>query len=335
MLYLRVLYTAKSQVKKTILPSVKMVNYYYKHDEMVFLPAFTTNMWDRNAILTPNTNLVPITKVGTLNTTRTFEDICMARARFLIDLVANTDKKLYVFWSGGLDSTAALLCLMHFASKDKLCILYTDKSLEEYPGFFESVITNSYDSVKFTMSTITQTVNSSCTNGVVVTGEIGDQIFGSIMWLNETRETLLKPWDTFNNIKSLKNIKNFVSANPRGINTVADLLWWFNYSMKYQWVQVRMLVDNNVAKLNVNMFHFFDSAEFNDYAVSTPLEEKIPELRLENYKYPMRVLISKLSNDKVYAFTKPKVASYTPIYGRFARRNIASSIDTNWERGYK
>lgn len=94
---------------------------------------------------------------------------------------------------------------------------------------------------------------------------------------------------------------------------------------------MRMLLNNTASKLNDNIFHFFDTVEFNNYAVSTPMQVKIPKYDCRNYKYPLRELIAKLSGDNDYAFNKPKVYSWGGAYSA----PLATAIDTNWNRHYE
>jgi len=313
-----------------------MVKYYFNAPQMVSMPNVDVNMWDRNEVLTPNTDIIALTKVGRLCAADSFEHICIKRAEELYSIALQQNKKLYVLWSGGLDSTATLLCLMSVVKrKEDLVVLYTDNSVKEYPSFIGAFIDGKYKHIKFTEVFYYETVTKYCMEGIVVTGEIGDQLFGSALFKQESKEDLQRSWKTYKNISKLSNIEAFVEACPQPINTVAEFLWWLNYSMKYQCVQTRMLLDNTVSILNKNIFHFFDTEEFNDYTVSTEMQVKLPEYDIKKYKYPLRKFIDVLSKDSDYAYNKEKIGSYVPVYGKLARLRIATTIDTNWVRDYK
>jgi hypothetical protein len=318
------------------MPDKEVVKYYFNKSQMVHIPNVAMNMWDRSGVLTPNTDIVTITKIGSVKPTELFDNICIKRAEELYNKAKEENKKLFVFWSGGLDSTATLLSLiMVVTNKDDLVVLYTENSIKEYPSFLGAFIDGKYKHIKFTEVFYYETVTKYCMEGIVVTGEIGDQLFGSALFKQESKEDLQRSWKTYKNISKLSNIEAFVEACPQPINTVAEFLWWLNYSMKYQCVQTRMLLDNTVSILNKNIFHFFDTEEFNDYTVSTEMQVKLPEYDIKKYKYPLRKFIDVLSKDSDYAYNKEKIGSYVPVYGKLARLRIATTIDTNWVRDYK
>jgi hypothetical protein len=311
--------------------------YYFDRNQMLLIPAFSEhNMWDRTETLNPNTSIKCITPIGQVNSLLDVHSICFLRAKQLAELAAKEDKKLYVFWSGGLDSTTVFLALKEFLEPKRLGVMYTKASLEEYPGFFESHIVDKFETKEFFMSRLWDAVDYACLNGIAVTGEIADQIFGSVMFLGRSPEQLQLPWQEFNaGLTKEQKVHDFVGACPVEVNNTAQFLWWFNYATKYQNVQLRMLVDNTHSILNKNIFHFFDTKEFNDYAVSTNIEEKIPLYDNSSYKKPLRDFIFKVSGDANYAYNKPKVRSLVPIYGKYSVKKIAKTIDLNWIRGYK
>lgn len=321
------------------MPGTEMVDKKFYYNPNYMLPTnevfAQASMWDRNEIITPNTQIQLLTPVGELVQPASIYDICMNRAIELAALVQNTDKKIHVFWSGGIDSTVVLMCLREALPANKIVVLYTPESLAEYQGFFEQHIQGTFETFKFSMGTIWQAINHACENGIAVTGEIGDQVYGSVLYLDRGKDWLKQPWENFNeSLTASEDYQKFVQACPQKITTTAEFLWWVNYSMKYQLVQCRMLLDNTVSELNKNFYHFFDTKAFNDYAVSTPMEDKMPAYELEAYKKPLRDVIYQLSNDATYAYTKPKVRSLVPVYGRFSQRKRAFAIDANWKRYY-
>jgi len=292
-------------------------------------------LYDRNQIVNPTNDIKLLTPIGELAQVGSIYDLCMERASALAKLVEGTDKKLHLFWSGGIDSTAVLMSLREVMPANKIVVLHTPESLAEYQGFFEQHIQGTFETFEFSMGTVWKAVEFACANGIVVTGEIGDQIYGSVLYLDRGKDWLMQPWENFNaGITADESYHRFVQACPQKITTTAEFLWWVNYSLKYQLVQCRMLLDNTVSELNKNFFHFFDTKAFNDYAVSTPMEDKMPGYVIEAYKKPLRDVIYQLSNDATYAYTKPKVRSLVPVYGRFTRNKVAFAIDTNWKRYY-
>jgi len=303
---------------------------YYLHTSKML----SSYIHDRTGVLPSCGSVVTLAPIGRVTNTKPFSELCKDRAIELSKLVKDNDKKLSVFWSGGLDSTSVLLLLREQLPTNKIVVYYTEKSKEEYPGFFEKNIHNTFETKEFSMFTIWRAVEEAVKEGIVITGEISDQLFGSHTIREYSQEELKAPWQTCTKFNDIEHLAMFVEKCPRPISNVAELLWWVNYGLKYQWVQLRMLQDNNVTVLNENIIHFFDTPEFNDYSMSTDIEEKLPDFDFKQYKYPLREVIYSLSKDANYAFTKPKEDSWSPNYGKFARTRVATSIDTNWVRAY-
>lgn len=310
--------------------------YFHPKHTLPYIKQFDlASMWDRTGTIAPNDKIELLTPIGSLVSEANIYDICMERAQELASLVKDNDKKLHVFWSGGLDSTTALLAIRECLPASKIVILYTDRSLEEYPGFFEKHIHGVYETFHFSMATLWTAVEHACAHGIAVTGEIGDQLFGSVIFMDRDTDWFIRPWQEFDaEITSDESYHRLVEVCPQKIDNVAQFIWWINYTLKYQLAQCRILLDNTVGRLNDNVHHFFDAKSFNDYAVSTPMEDKMPGYNLAAYKKPVRDVIYRLSNDFDYAYTKPKVRSLEPVYGKFSIRRRAKAIATDWTRYY-
>lgn len=313
-----------------------MVNkkYYYNIYQMTlpFLGKNTLGCWDRNLILSPNTNIVVLRPLGVKSEFLDFKTICLKRAEELVKIARQENKKLWVFWSGGLDSTCVYLCLRELATPEEIGVIYSKGSIDEYPKLWEQ-IKKDHEVFEFNMFNTWSGINHACAKGIAVTGELGDQLFGSMMFSDYSSEYLLKPWQDWNIEYSNNEVfQKFVLACPQKINTIQDLLWWINYSTKYQWVQFRMLINNSNSILDKNIFHFFDTTDFNNYTVSTASEDKMPNADMTKYKMPLRKVIADLSKDLEYAYNKPKVASLNPVYGKLSTAINARAIDTEWNR---
>lgn len=303
------------------------MEYYFHQNKTIKLGVLADYMWDRCQVINPTNNIRLLTPLGKVNDIDFFLE-CTKRAEFF----ARLDVPVWVLWSGGLDSTAVFLLLREVLPANRLKVLYTNKSLFEYPGFFETNIHPYYETYKFEMDLLGEAIDNFSKQGLLVTGEIGDQLFGS-SWLTALPiEGIKSDWRAYNSGKLLKipRIEEFINSCPQTLKSAGEVLWWFNYAMKYQYVQVRMLLDNG-AILNKHLYHFFDTQGFNDYAVSTPLEEKMPGFDVAKYKQPLREVINTLSGDSNYAFNKPKVQSWAPSNPTIIK---AIAIDTDWNRYY-
>jgi hypothetical protein len=85
-----------------------------------------------------------------------------------------------VLWSGGIDSTVALISLTKAASssvlRSRIEVVCSAHSIREYPGFFADHITGTFSTLVTTRA-IGETLDH---RGLIVTGEHGDQLFGSV-----------------------------------------------------------------------------------------------------------------------------------------------------------
>jgi len=92
---------------------------------------------DRSGGMTPFMDWKPSPPIKELTSyTYTFEDVCLSRARSLID----TGKKISIFWSGGLDSTTALAVLMSEAPKDQIRVICSPDSIIESGDVFDRYV---------------------------------------------------------------------------------------------------------------------------------------------------------------------------------------------------
>ena len=101
----------------------------------------------------------------------------------------------------------------------------------------------------------------------LVTGELGDQLFGSdLMFRNTWRPNLLKPFVDVMPQPFLDAIAVQLDKAPIAIKDTAELLWWSNFSLKYQFVQYRMYSQGLDPRSNT--YHFFGHADFDRWAIT-------------------------------------------------------------------
>lgn len=293
---------------------------------------------DRSGAFPHHEAMEIIRPIGAVVPIKDFGDIMMERAEYLVNFARQRGKKLYTFWSGGLDSTGVFLALREFANPNELVIVMSESSMDEYPGFYESNIKDKFEVVWTDMYRIWKTTNDVCSDGIAITGEIADQMFGSVKFLDYTRQQLQNNWqDEINkqNGTFVEQLSQFVANSPQPITNLASLYWWLNYATKYQLVQTRMMRNNKTSILEETMFHFYDTKEFNDWSASTPIEDKIPDFSQTTYKMPLRQFILKIGKDENYANNKIKVRSLHPRYGRLSSIVLAVGITNTCERVYE
>jgi hypothetical protein len=155
----------------------------------------------------------------------------------------------------------------------------------------------------------------------IVTGEIGDQLFGSMkMFECKNPEMLSRAFATELKSFHYQKLKPLAMKNPfyNEDKSYACFLWWLNFTLKYQWVQVRMLVRLGREHAQ-NLIHYYDTDDFQAWALSTPMKEKFTDFsKPYTYKMPAKKYIFDYANDLWYFVSKQKVPSlYNTVEKKF------------------
>ena len=185
--------------------------------------------------------------------------------------------------SGGIDSTVALVSLLRAlppAEYDRLHVCLSMVSIDEYPDFFRQHILH-----KLPFELIKPPVTGHFGDrDLVVTGEHGDQLFGSDKLLPlmhnglcyEPYEAVL-PLVVMNKFgkaakvdRLLDYLQPLLAACPVPLQSTFDLYWWLNFSIKWQQVSLRLPVftfQADVSGLVARFRHFFRDARFQAWSL--------------------------------------------------------------------
>jgi hypothetical protein len=294
-------------------------------------PFTVWNAFDRTQTLFMCPDIKEVIPMGALISTKSFSDLCDDRAKELAGIAKG--RKIYVLWSGGIDSTLVLAALRKQIDHKQLTVVYSGKSVEEYLWMFENWVHGKLNTVRFSNRTEDTVLLGECAkDGILCTGEIADQLFGSTLFSRyKDLNVLLKNWRYawhFTNSNFIDRLEHFVSLCPQKINTVKDFLWWYNYAVKYQGVCFRMIINSPGVVLDKNLFHFFHTEAFNDWAVSTPTEEKFYGSDIKQYKMLAKNYIYAETKDSDYRDHKTKIVSAG--FGLLMEKNIHRRISVNW-----
>jgi hypothetical protein len=259
--------------------------------------------------------LDPIPEDG--HTSKSFADICDEAA---LEIIAQ-DKPIDVAWSGGIDSTVALVALFkNGVDLDRLRIVmlpenpstetYRERigSVAEYPEFFDKYINGkiAYDVVKDVRDEISP-------DRLLVTGELGDQLFGSIrLFLRYQPYQIRKPYREVLDLDPtlvdiIEILEPFIAASPVPIETIFDLMWWLNFGLKWQSVSLRILGPDKF-HLADNVFQFFRADDFQRWSFSNH-DRKLQGCDVRSYKMPAKEYIYDFTHDADYRDNKLKVGS--------------------------
>lgn len=286
------------------------------------------------------------------NFSKDFGQVCLETAE---KYWAGNDK-ITVAWSGGIDSTAVALSLIETKPTNKdLEIICTRTSIEEYPAFYDThkaIITIIENDDFFNVKYLEPT-------GVLVTGDVGDLLFGAtrlvysyadgvdkkdqpwqdifLKWDDPFRlKTAVgvateQPWGPKELASFIQIIEEHISVAPFEIKTAFDLLWWLHFTSKMNYDQMNttsIIINKNLPLITSNKFDiskrkaFFQNQDFQLWSMANH-KEKFTGGNI-TYKQPAKDFIFKMNGDEEYFKNKGKELS--------TRRLLSANWWTDWSR---
>jgi hypothetical protein len=254
---------------------------------------------------------------------KSFSRICAERAEAICKKSFEENRKIQILWSGGIDSTLALVSIFRELEKreklEYLEILLSKESVAEYPTFFRDVIEKRLNYIFFEPP-IYDFLDA---EKIIVTGEHGDQIFGSdkaqhFIITNQAFRPFeeILPFVIARKLGSTKSVDALISyltpqieKSPVKIKTLFDFLWWMNFSLKWQHVSLRMFYSDEAERfsLDKNFLHFFSAKDFQNWSISNH-KFKIKQT-WKSYKYIAKECIFDFHKDENYLLNKEKEQS--------------------------
>lgn len=295
---------------------------YYNSDIMEdedylhgFSKRFKAPLVDRTGTL--NRDLAVISKVPSDTAERdlNFNKITNNRAKIILKKAEDENKDIKVSYSGGIDSTVVMVALIknrEVFPKVKITVVLSKESVKEYPKFYNKHIKDKFPLMWANNKNLDKVLaKKGKKDFLIVTGELGDQLFGSaLMFRDNLKDDLSKEWTKVFTPRFVKYWKPLVEQNPQKDRSVANVLWWLNFTLKYQWVQLRMFAMLGGKVPLDNFIHFFGGPRFQRWALATPMSVKFPDLKNEkSYKDPAKQYIYNYTKDKNYLNNKTKKGS--------------------------
>jgi hypothetical protein len=254
---------------------------------------------------------------------RGFETIADAVGESILRESLTTGRRIQVLWSGGIDSTVALIALtkaaFSSALRSRIEVVCSAHSIREYPAFFADHVTGTFSTLVTTRA-IGDTLDH---RNLIITGEHGDQLFGSVklepLVRNGTaglpyRKVLPKVLAEEIGSEAVAHalteyLAPQVARAPVPIRTVFDYIWWVNFSLKWQHVSLRIPVfrRRHCWATYLALRHFFRYDGFQRWALEHRALREIKEWR--RYKEPAKRYIYSFTNDAVYYENKTKEPS--------------------------
>lgn len=267
-----------------------------------------------------------------------FGDMAEARAME----IKSYPEPIYIMYSGGIDSSSAVISFLRTWSAQELervFILASHHSAFEFPELWNIIVDKFGDRILPSFRPIPYY----CEKGYVITGEHGDQLFGSDVirkiYHQFGDEGIHKPWpdimpeiyeDSFGPDIAPKFIALYepaIHVCPFPIKTSFDWIWWFNFTNKWQHVKYRLLANDGwhtPEQSFKKVRHFFDTPEWQRWSLDNH-DMKIGST-YSSYKLAAKEYIVSATGFTSY-LTKPKVGS---LYQIWYSSKFKEAIDTSF-----
>jgi hypothetical protein len=253
----------------------------------------------------------------------TFAQLCDAVAAEIVSEARAAGRNVDVLWSGGIDSTVALVAIVKAAAaggcSEQVRVLLSLDSVYEYPGFFLRHVNG-----KFRMRAVTHPIAEFLDPAVVnVTGEHGDQLFGSHLLESYVRRGLgsvdyreILPLVLLERLRSVRGafrvgrfLEPVFAAAPVPIRTLFDCLWWLNFCLKWQEVTLRLpaVRGEQARAVYDSLRHFYRDERFQAWALANAAG-RCPSV-WARYKEVAKRYILDFTADRAYYRTKEKEVS--------------------------
>jgi hypothetical protein len=312
---------------------------YSKHYLEHFCVRFKAPLVDRTGVM--NRQIAVMTPIPTKPDMRDvlFDVVSDDRANEILQRAKDENKDIRISYSGGIDSTAALVGLLKF--KDEypevnITAVLSQESIDEYPAFYENYIKDKLDVIKSGQRDLNTKLTEQVAEGekdfLVVTGELGDQLFGSALMFKEPYDKRLAwHWEKAFTPMFVQFWKPLVEYMPQSDFSAANVFWWLNFVLKYQWVEMRIYAMVNGQIPFDNIVHFFGGDRFQRWSMMTPMDVKFTDLSdPTTYKMPAKEYIYDYTGDREYLENKLKIGSLKTNLERPIRRGL-ERITTSME----
>lgn len=292
-------------------------------DYVLLAKFFSCGPIDRTRTLDINVPYEVLQDIPTDGTGASFAELCQQVADDIVKEAIEEDRGIQVAWSGGIDSTVALVSLVERlrdrGELQRLCVLMSTGSMREYPGFYERFIVDELRTSPLP-GPLPDAVNEDV---ITITGEHGDQLFGSDHLASLVKSGVAHlpyrhviPFYAAEKLRSRDNAERVmrylepqVSSAPVPIETAFDYLWWCNFSLKWQQVSLRIPAfrRGHVSGLRDRLRHFFGDPRFQAWSLSNGHVRRVRDWRA--YKMEAKKVVLDATGDFDYFATKEKAPS--------------------------
>lgn len=266
-------------------------------------------------------------------------DECMDRKAIELHQL---NSKIYLMWSGGIDSTGVLVSILKNWPKqdlERVTVLLSRESIAEAGGLYSTLVFPNFK----TLNSMTVNLEDLARDGYIVTGEPADQLlgFGQIkrMLIKYGEDVIVGDWKKYAELYFaaetgktvpasviLDNYIPLVDECPWKIKSYFEFLWWMNFSFKYQYTLTRFLSYgewNNPKFFYSKLIHFYNTDEFNFWSINNVQAYLFDK---DYKKLPKNYIIEFTGID-----TYRKKLKRASLQNTWIGQKVNIAIDDNWQ----
>jgi hypothetical protein len=246
------------------------------------------------------------------NFKKNFEDICNDQAISLL----KEGKKINLFWSGGLDSTTALVALLsNCTNRDQISISATYNSIIESGYFYDTFLKPfniNFDLPRTNWSSINKEIVND--NELGISGQGGNNLFTTGAWnidkIVPEAELLKKPYKDVVVKEKQEFYYPVILKSPKPIITYEDFLWFEGYA--FFWDQGRFdkllkyFKPKNIKEYLKFFRGFYYIKDFEEWSINNNEQQHDIKNFVRTTKLPMRKYILKTLGDKASDYVNNK-----------------------------
>ena len=287
---------------------------------------------------------------------KSYEEVCIGRAVELMEYAKRTGRKIYILYSGGIDSSCIICSFLVGCSKqdinDCVVLLLNDKSIVEHPVLYNKHILQNF--VIKSSGQFTKYFNKSV---ILLHGECNDQLMGHDKYImikdkwgfdklleKCTDDNLLEILKYFahstGNFSGEKDVDKLTEEVYDKIllpivnnSDLKDLImseirlffWYLNLTLKFQNVYYRVQAfrsrgSDYILKNEDSYMCFYSTEDFTLWSFNNT--DKFTGTSLKEHKLPSKNFIYSVTHDDEYLINKTKVNSLGALVKSMKTTNI-------------
>ncbi len=248
------------------------------------------------------------------NFNKNFDQVTNERALYVWQNHSKNNS-VCLLWSGGIDSTLALVALLKTAPAQGMINVYCNVN-----SIFENTVFYTFLLKQKNIRLCNSSLLPADEQFEIITGDLGDQIFGSELLYRVNHmfgfDQLGRAFEQV--IPKLFSARcgdqmgaqlydrylPIVKNSPIPIVTAFDYIWWWNFTQKWQGVKFRKQCFMASEHRSI---HFFDNTDYQLWSLF--FHDKKMGQKIETYKMPAKEFIYTFDKNESYLQNKKKLGS--------------------------